>query len=430
MKTASVSNVSAYNQNTALKNNSNSLGSTQMKVNLSSSSLKFNTQKSHNPSFGWFGIDDLFYYFNRDLNKSREAKRREQIEETNQKVVDDISLLAKKLRIPSSVAKEKYNEYLKIGGIEPKRNGHEVGLNQVIGYSKEKLDLIKDVVTPIVASQLAAKKGETLSEEFNIPNGVIFYGPKGRGKSFMAESLLEHFKEKSKDMYLNIRTVRLDKPWKNGDTDENAYAIADAFEEAKKYHEEKNGHTIIYIDAFDKLLNETDNPILCAEFITGATNCKDNGITWVGNIISPKVQPDWLFNPNRTSVCVPVRNMSDTEMSAVMSYFWAYHDRKDNSNHNEILSHLDNINLDIYPPQFKNIAKEINKSLGKKDYDSYKRGHYKEPVKTNDVISALETYKAESELENQSRKRAISTLDSLTDDSYILKIQEKYNANK
>lgn len=430
MKTASVSSVSAYNQNTALKNNSNSLDSAQMKVNLSSSSLKFNKHQSHNPSFGWFGIDDLFYYFNRDLNKSREAKRKEQIEETNQKVVDDISLLAKKLRIPSGVAKEKYNEYLKIGGIEPKRNGHEVGLNQVIGYSKEKLDLIKDVVTPIVASQMAAQKGETLSEEFNIPNGVIFYGPKGRGKSYMAESLMDHFQAKNKDMYLNIRTVRLDKPWAKGDTDENAYAIADAFQEAKKYHEENNGHTVIYIDEFDKLLNETDNPILCAEFVTGATNCKDNGITWVGNIISPKAQPDWLFNPNRTSVCVPIRSISDTEMSAVMSYFWARHNRKDDSNHNQILNYLNDNAINLYPPQFKNIAEGINKSLGKKDYDSYKRGHYKEPVRTNDVISAIERYRAELDLSNHSRQRAISTLDSLTDDSYILKIQEKYNADK
>ena len=139
MRTAPIQNTGVYGNNTVSKNN---LNTNQTKMRISQNYSQLNMQKSNNPAFGWFGLDDLFYYFDKKLNASREAKRREQIEETNKKVVDDISLMSQKMRIPVSVARDKYNEYLKIGGIEPSKDGHEVGLNKVIGYSNEKLDRI------------------------------------------------------------------------------------------------------------------------------------------------------------------------------------------------------------------------------------------------------------------------------------------------
>ena len=427
MRAAPIQNTGVYGNNTVSKNN---LNTNQTKMRISQNYSQLNMQKSNNPAFGWFGLDDLFYYFNKKLNASREAKRREQIEETNKKVVDDISLMSKKMRIPVSVARDKYNEYLKIGGIEPNKNGHEIGLNKVIGYSNEKLDLIKDVVTPIVMKQKAVQSGQQPPEDLKIPNGVLLYAPRGRGKSYMLESLVEHFKIKSRQDGLKIRTFIINRPWNLGDTDENAYAIADTFEEAKKFNEESNGHSIIYIDKLDELLDEDEHPILCAEFLNATTNCAKDNITWIGSVCSPKLEPQWLFNPDRTDVCTPIRKISDPEMSAVMSYFWAKYNRQDNSDHNQILTYLNDKGIDIYPPQFEKIADSINNKLMKQDYYSYKRGSYRKPVETQDVISAIEEYKTDEDFKKQSRPRALSSLDSLTDEVYIAKIQEKHNANK
>ena len=113
-----------------------------------------------------------------------------------------------------------------------------------------------------------------------------------------------------------------------------------------------------------------------------------------------------------------------------MSYFWAKHNRQDNSDHNQILTYLNDKGIDIYPPQFEKIADSINNKLMKQDYYSYKRGSYRKPVETQDVISAIEEYKTDEDFKKQSRPRALSSLDSLTDEVYIAKIQEKHNANK
>ncbi len=427
MRTAPIQNTGVYDNNTVSKNN---LNTNQTKMRISQNYSQLNMQKSNNPAFGWFGLDDLFYYFNKKLNASREAKRKEQIEETNKKVVDDISLMSKKMRIPVSVARDKYNEYLKIGGIEPNKNGHEIGLNKVIGYSNEKLDLIKDVVTPIVMKQKAVQSGQQPPEDLKIPNGVLVYGPNGRGKSYMLESLVEHFKIKSRQDGLKIKTFVINRPWNLGDTDENAYAIADTFEDAKKFNEESNGHSIIYVNNLDNLLDEDEHPILCAEFLNATTNCAKDNITWIGSVCSPKLEPQWLFNPSRTDICLAVRNMSDPEMSALMSYFWAQKDRQDNSDHNKVLNYLNETGMNVYPPVFKQIADNVDKKLKEQDYDNYKRGRYKKPVETQDVISALEEYRTDLVLQKQARPRALSALDSLTDDAYIAKIQEKHNANK
>lgn len=388
-------------------------------------------QKSYSPSFGWFLLDDMFFYFNRKLNESREAQKREQISTTNEKVVDDISLLAKKLHVSPAIARERYNEYLKIGGIKPIGYGNEEGLNKVIGYCGEKLDLIQHVVAPIISAQQAESKySEHRPSEFDVPNGVILYGPRGRGKSFMAECLMEHFKEKSRDSLMGIYTIN--RPWKEGDTLENALAIVNTFENAKKQYERTKERSVIYIEEFDKMLNENKNPILCAEFYNAAKECNKKGITWVGTITSPKAMPDWLFDPDISNVTMPVKKISEVEQSAVMSYFWAKHNRLDKSDHDAILNYMRNNDIAIYPPQFEEISKNVNEKLSFKDYSSKKRGNYKAPVTTEDVKAGIIEYKTIKEMGDKQNKKdeERKELMGLDDADYISKVKEQYYGNK
>lgn len=406
----------------AQSNTQNNTLPVQSKMQITTGYLNHTASKNYAPSFGKFILDDLFYYFNRRLNRSRELEKSGQIQDVNQKVVDDITLLSKKLGVSPAVAKLRYEECLNIGGIEPEGNGYEVGLNKVIGYNAEKLDLIQNVVTPII------RNGNY--KDFDIPNGVIFYGPRGRGKSYMAECLMEHFGKKKDNIYTNV----ISEDWDKGDTDENAFAIAETFEEAKKRYERDKIRTVIYIEGLDRLLNEKNNPILCAEFISAAADCRKNGITWVGTITAPKAMPDWLFDPQITSVSIPVKAISDVEQSAVMSYFWAKYDRLDKSDHNVILNYLRNENKKIYPPQFEEIAKNVDKKLSKKDYSSEKRGNYSAPVTTDVVLTAIREHIASKELgigdklkiENAQKEELMG----LDDAAYINKIQEKYYGNK
>lgn len=414
----------------AQSNTQNNTHPLQSKMQIRTGYLNHAASKNSAPSFGWFILDDLFYYFNRKLNSSRELELSGQIQDVNKKVVDDITLLSKKLGISPAVAKVRYQECLDIGGIKPKGNGYEEGLNKVIGYNAEKLDLIQNVVTPLV---IDAGKNDGCYPNYknpDVPNGVLFYGPRGRGKSYMAECLLEHLNKKRHNIYTRV----ISKNWDKGDTDENAFAIAKTFEEAKKRYEQDKIRTVIYIEELDRLLNENNNPILCAEFIAAATDCRKNGITWIGTITAPKAMPDWLFDPHITNVSMPVKAISDVEQSALMSYFWAKHDRLDKSNHNTILNYFRDNDIKLYPPQFEKIAKNVNEKLNKKDYKSEKRGNYRAPVTTDVVLNTIREHLASRELgigdKQKLEKLQREELVGLDDAAYINKIQDKHYGNK
>lgn len=417
MRIVSISNTSVSGQNTLQNNHS------KMSINQNYSS--FNTSKTHNPSFGWFGVDDLFYYGNRKLNESREAERRIERERVNQKVLNDIEFMAKRLRIPKDAAIERYNESLKIGGIEPNKNGYEVGLNKVIGYSAEKLDLIKDFVAPIITYHTAIEKGQTPPDDIKLPNGVVFYGPTGNGKSYFIENLKEHFDEKKKKDYLRIQTVELDRPWAEGDTKENLDAIFKIADSAFDYSYNTPAHTIVFINGLQHLLDEEKNPKLCAAFYTLAALGGENGLSWAGTIDDPRNVPEWLFDPMLTSKEIGLKGISDVEQSALMSYFWAQKDRKDNTDHAKLLDYMQSEGLRISPPDFKRISEIVDRKLKQeKDYDSEKRGRYRAPVTTKDVIAGIQQYNADN--------KGILTgkiPDGLTDEEYIAVVKSKGAGN-
>lgn len=393
--------------------------------------LNHASSKNSAPSFGWFILDDLFYYFNRRLNQKRENEKNEQIHATQKKVVDDIAIISKKFNIPMSQAKEKFDGYLKIGGIEPSGDGNEVGLNKVVGFCNEKLSLIKDVVAPVVDKQTAIKEGKEPPNEMEIPNGVVLYAKRGTGKSFMAESLMEHFKQiaKKNDLKINVETVD-GYGWRGGDDSEKNFKKLDwAFNIAEEYHKKENGHTILYLEDFEDFLDDDENPVLCADFYMHALNCKDKGITWVGTVSSPKKVPEWLFNPEITSNAIPVKKMSEPEQSAVMSYFWAQNDRKDDSNHDKILDYMKDKNIQIYPPAYRYFAEDVIENYtSRRDAYHYKKGQYRASVTTEDVIKALGR-RYENNNYAYEKNNLNEILDTLSNEQYIGRIQGKYAKN-
>ena len=104
MRATSIQNNACTGRTVSFKSNQNKM---QINTNHTLLNSKLNRSSMASPSFGWFIIDDLFYYFNRRLNTSREREKSKQIEETNKKVVDDIYLLSQKLNISPAAAKEK-----------------------------------------------------------------------------------------------------------------------------------------------------------------------------------------------------------------------------------------------------------------------------------------------------------------------------------
>lgn len=429
MKTAPISSSQTNLQNTIKVSQK-----MQPAMRVNSSYTTMNMQKMQNPSFGWFGVDDLFYYYSKKLNNKREEERNSQINEVHRKIYDDIKNIAKKEGISESEVRDKFNDSLNIGGITMYGGGKEEGLNRIIGYPLEKLALIKDVVAPIVATQIDRNLGKALDENEKIPNGVVIYGSNGRGKTYFAKSLLEHLDYKKdytikdgKKERLNIRTETISCDNRKMPDVNNSNFIKNSFEEAKKFHETTGGHTIIFIDDLELITNEEKYPETASEFIVQASNAAKNGITWVGTLLSPKLVPKWVFMPELTNITVPLNELEDSDKSAVMSYFWAQNNRLDKSDHNiAILSSKDS-HKELAAPMFSRISGQIDSNLlHSKDYKTPKRGEYKAPVDTQAVVDGINNYGwVEARADDKSE------IDKLNKDAekYINDIKEEYSAD-
>ena len=374
----------------------------QLKNNrLNYQSIPARVGQNNSPNFGKFLLDDLFFWGKRQLNHTRESQKKFHVKQLHKKALNDIKILSKRLGISEYAASKKYQNDLDIGGIKPKYNGYEVGLNKVIGYSLEKLELIKQAVVPIIKTQEAKQLGKDVSFEYQVPAGIILHGEPGTGKSHMAESLLEHIGIKAKEKNLKINTIVIDKPWDKGDTDENLFSLWDTFENAQKAG--KNGeHSVIMINNFDKLMSAKDAELIKLEVAYQTQHPAQDGVTWIATINDKNKLTEEYYDKNRTSIMMPIGRMkSDAEVSAVFSHFIAETNRKDKLNHDEILDYAKENNLPFVPGKIKKVIDNVDKFLKEtKDKSKYEKhfgqtfdtGEYKEPVRdeyVKDVITKM-----------------------------------------
>ena len=218
-------------------------------------SVSYNTsQISKKPSFGLYLIDDMFYYFRGKANGERAESRNDQIQQIWTKVTSDVAMVSDRLGIPFSDAKEMYDKYLDLGGLKANRNGDETGLNKVVGYSLEKLDLIKEVVSPIVLLlKNSYKKDEVEKYKEAVPSGILLFGPGGLGRNFLTECFYEHLQAIANKKDINLVTVEMNKEIDPANDDELIEYIRNTFENAECWDGEK--HTVIFIKNLEKYID-------------------------------------------------------------------------------------------------------------------------------------------------------------------------------
>ena len=159
------------------------------------------------------------------------------------------------------------------------------GFGKVAGYQTEKDILLKQIGNSIIA--------ERSGQPAEIPNGILFYGPKGNGKTLFARSFAEQ-------LDCNHITVNVDI-----DDKENLRNIRNAVNQAKE-HFEKNGiRSIIQIDEFDGFL-----PIGSA-LIPSMKNLLDNiseqyHATIFATTNYPEKIDDIVIRSGRFSVAIPL----------------------------------------------------------------------------------------------------------------------------
>lgn len=139
------------------------------------------------------------------------------------------------------------------------------GFADVAGMSELKEQLQSDVIDLLQNPEQAKELG------LNIPNGLLFYGPPGCGKTFFAEK----FAEETGFNYQYVRGSDIASPYIDGGKGK----IADIFNEARK-----NAPTILFLDEVDSLIrdrsahNNATTAGAVNEFLTQLNNCGEDGV--------------------------------------------------------------------------------------------------------------------------------------------------------
>lgn len=143
------------------------------------------------------------------------------------------------------------------------------GFADVAGMTELKNQLQSDVIDLLQDPEQAKSLG------ISIPNGLLFYGPPGCGKTFFAEK----FAEEIGCNYQYVKCSDIASPFIHGGQDK----IAAVFDNARK-----NAPTILFFDEIDAMIKDRrkQNNVSEAgevnEFLTQLNNCGHDGVLVIG----------------------------------------------------------------------------------------------------------------------------------------------------
>lgn len=148
------------------------------------------------------------------------------------------------------------------------------GFKDVAGMTALKEQLQSDVIDLIQDPEQAKELG------ISMPNGLLFYGPPGCGKTFFAEK----FAEEAGFNYKYIKCSDVASPYIHGGQDK----IAAIFDDARK-----NAPTILFFDEIDAMIKDRNkhNNVSEAgevnEFLAQLNNCGEDGVLVIGATNKP-----------------------------------------------------------------------------------------------------------------------------------------------
>ncbi|MBR5778173.1 MAG: AAA family ATPase [Bacteroidales bacterium] len=184
------------------------------------------------------------------------------------------SKTTKEKKKKNSKSDEKHNENVKT---EVKHKGR--GFDDVAGLNDVKQMLYKNIMF------VMQNKEKAIKYKLKLPNGVLFYGPPGCGKTFMAEK----FAEESKLNFIMIKGSDIGSMYIHGTQGK----IAEVFEKAAE-----NAPTVICFDELEGMVPDRSKMISehygneVNEFLSQLNNCSERGIFVIGTTNRPeKIDP-------------------------------------------------------------------------------------------------------------------------------------------
>ena len=180
------------------------------------------------------------------------------------------------------------------------------GFDDVAGMDEIKQMLVHDVIERIRDIEKAKRY------KLTIPNGILFYGPPGCGKTFIAEK----FAEEAGYNFKLIKSSDLGSIYIHG----SQGLIANLFDDARK-----NAPTILYFDEFDAFVpNRAEHSIHISsmsgevnEFLSQLNNCGEQGVFVIASTNQPELIDPAVLRRGRIDKCIFIP-VPDNEAKALI----------------------------------------------------------------------------------------------------------------
>lgn len=176
-------------------------------------------------------------------------------------------------KVPVIITLQEGNTPQSFGSLA-KDNGKGGGFADVAGMQELKAQLKSDVIDLLEHPQQAKELGLAL------PNGLLFYGPPGCGKTYFAEK----FAEEAGCNYRYVKCSDIASPYIHGGQGK----IAAIFDDARK-----NAPTILFFDEIDAMIKDRGKQTNVSEagevneFLAQLNNCGKDGVIVIGATNKP-----------------------------------------------------------------------------------------------------------------------------------------------
>ena len=209
------------------------------------------------------------------------------------------------------------------------------GFADVAGMQELKEQLTSDVIDVIRNPGQAKKLG------ISIPNGLLFYGPPGCGKTFFAEK----FAEELGCNYLYVKCSDIASPYIHGGQSK----IANLFKEARK-----KAPTIVFFDEIEAMVRDRNLQSNASEagevneFLTQLNNCGQDGVIVIGATNNPTTIDPAALRSGRFDCKYYIPNPDKETRAKLFEVILKNRQKDDDIDYNKLSSLTDNfVSADI-----------------------------------------------------------------------------------
>lgn len=209
-------------------------------------------------------------------------------------------------------------------------NSADAGLDGIFGYYEEKEFIQKCFIDTLLNANISNNP-----QKENIPNGIVFFGPSGGGKTFFSDKLSEELERK------NIKVIKQKKYISKEKNDEE---IKKAFQYAKKLHKQTDEYVALRLSTDIASLNNV------SELLKDSAT---NGVVWIGETNQVQKVDSSLLNSEARTLKIPLYTMSDNETKQILEQILNSNSIKYDFSIGSALQKLKNLSVIITPANCK-----------------------------------------------------------------------------